>query len=122
VTGVVPDLAAAASAYARIFGEQEIVKHSGRLVISAGHQQWIELLTPETARETWAGREFASTGPNGGLLSLSLEVEDLSQTAHQLAANGVEFQQLPTGVVCVASRECGGVPLEFINSKRIAYA
>jgi catechol 2,3-dioxygenase-like lactoylglutathione lyase family enzyme len=117
VTGVVPDLAAAAAVYSRIFGEQALVKHSGRLVINAGDKQKIELLTPAAARETWAGREFASADPNGRLLSISLDVEDLNQTVQQLAASGVELQQLPTGELSVSSRECCGVPLEFMDSK-----
>jgi hypothetical protein len=119
VTGVVPDLAAAAAVHARIFEEQAIVKSAGRLMINAGDEQTIELLTPAAARETWAGREFALTDPNGWLLSISLEVEDVNQTKQQLAANRVEFQQLPTGVVCVASRECCGVPIEFMESTTV---
>jgi hypothetical protein len=117
VTGVVPDLAAAADAHAKLFGESAIVHQRDRLTIHAGSKQTIELMTPDIAHNTWAGKDSALTHSNGRLLSISLEVDDLNSTERCLAANGVDFQRLPDGSICVPPRECCGVPLAFVDSK-----
>ena len=114
VTGVVPDLAAAADAHAKLFGEQAIVDHGERLTVCAGDRQFIELVTPDSACDSWAGDNSRSSDPNGCLLSLSLEVHDLNDSERCLAADGVRFQRLP-GAIRVPPSESCGVPLEFVD-------
>jgi hypothetical protein len=115
VTGIVHDLAAAADAHAKLFGERAIGNHGDRLTILVGEQQVIELLTPDRASETWAGKECRLNVENGELLSISIKVNDLNDTERCLVANGVEFQRMPAGQICVSPRESCGVPLEFVN-------
>jgi catechol 2,3-dioxygenase-like lactoylglutathione lyase family enzyme len=116
VTGVVPeDVAATAKLHARLFGERAITHERDRLAICDGDRQTIELLTPDVARETWAGTESPLSDGTKGLLSISLEVEDVDRTEQYLQTHGVRFQRSASGSLCVASSETCGVPLEFMN-------
>jgi hypothetical protein len=114
VTGVVPDLTAAAERHARMFGPQAITRKIDRLDIRANSRQTITLVNFDTARAMWPEIELPSFGETDGfLLSVEIEVQNRNETELYFSSRGIDSCRSAVGAIRVLPRDACGVPLEF---------
>ncbi len=113
LTGVVSDLAAAADAHRRIFGEDGINMQNGKLLIQVSDRHSITLLTPDAARVALAGIEMPITQSPAYLCLLTLRVDDLKATSDYLSSCGIDHRLMPEKSIRVSPRDARGVALEF---------
>jgi hypothetical protein len=113
VTGVVPDLGAAAERHTRIFGRPAITRRNDRLAIQVNARQTITLMNSDAARAAWPEIDLSTAGETGFLLSVEIEVQDSRQTELYFASRGIESYRSAAGALRVLPRFTCGVPLEF---------
>jgi hypothetical protein len=113
VIGMVRDLASAHDSYVTLFGAPCVELQNDRLVIRAGRNQAIELVTPEAALNLWFAKD--SVGDADRLLSVNIAVHDADATERYFASSGVTFERSSGGTVRVDARDACGVPLEFTD-------
>jgi hypothetical protein len=114
MTGVVPDLAAAAERHARTFGPQAITRNFDRLNIRANSRQTITLVNVDTARAMWPEIDLPSLGETDGfLLSVEIEVQNRNETELYFSSRGLDSFR-SAGAIRVSPRDTCGVPFEFV--------
>ena len=115
VSSVVPDLAEASDHYAKLFGTQSIDRQKNKTTIRVNARQTISLMTPEAALEYWPEFDLPAGGDTGSLISVSLEVSDISATHRYFMSNGIECDLAGMGVIRIAPGDSCEVPLEFTD-------
>jgi hypothetical protein len=113
VTGVAPDLAEAAERHTKIFGRHAITRKNDRLEIQVSARHSITLLTPQAARASWPEFDLPATDETGYLLSVTVEVENASETEQFFASNGIQSSRTAAGTIRILPHDSCGAPLEF---------
>lgn len=114
ITGVVNDLDAAAEAHAKLFGLHALDRRGELLVIQVGRNQSIRLATRRKFAKMCADVEPPPLCHGDALVTVTLEVGDLAQSAEYFAAQRLALTHRDDHSMRVAREEACGVVLEFV--------
>lgn len=113
MTAVVEDLEEAAAAHARLFGAEAVRRDGPCLVIETERNTTIRVVEPSDLGSLSTSFAADGTMEVPGLVSLTVAVDDVGETARHLAAGGIDFAKVGDTTIRVAPGETCGVILDF---------
>ena len=116
MTGVVPDLAAAAAANRRLFGDEAVREANGQVLIDAGRGATIRLIRPQDLATVHGGVAFDKTIEPPYLAAVTIAVDRIASTAKVLDNAGVRDVRPQKSTIRVAPQDACGAILEFVDA------
>ena len=115
MTGVVPDLAAAAAANRRLFGEAAVREEKGQVIIDAGRVATIRLVRPGDLETVHGGVAFDKPVEPPYLAAVTIGVDKISSAAKVLDKAGIRDVRPNKTTIRVAPKDACGAIIEFVE-------